>query len=334
MLYSAHDEYLMLFRQVIPAFSLQHDRWCKRLSYGYYKHGADVIVFVQVSGLSPVSFPEDPMSHLIDGNQRCMGLLNLLIQRSLSTICPIDEGEGLEEEVQRTALVIMFTGKTGTGKSATAEAIAKLHRRPLVIFRMAKLIATTRAAQRSDFANLLELATAWNAFVLLEDAQMIFDQGDDGSCRDMAYDFAYMIRHFPGVVIMSRRVNGKMVNEMARQIQARIEFEEFSKEKRFRIWKALFGRRTQKEPSDCAALPTKVSEDTLHAMSEWRLDGHEIQHLFQNISLLWNDIGAKGITLSEIEELRALTCSPSKQAVVIKVKEMLDGETQTCSKES
>lgn len=290
----------------------------------------NLIDWLRISGLSPVPFPEAPMNRLIGSNQRCMGLLNRLIQCKLNTMSPEDEGKGEQHALQRTPLVIMFSGKTGMGKTTTAEAIAELHRRPLVKFRLAKFGAV-RSAYRLEFVSLLELATAWNAFVLVDDAQIMFGQKSNGSILtrcEMAHDFASMIRQFPGIVIMSRRWEESLIDEMSCQIQLEIKFEQFSKEKRFKIWKALFSGRTQQGPPDGVVLSAGVDDDLLHGISEWELNGHEIQHLFNNILLLWDDLDEKGLTLSDIDELRAMTWSPSKQMAAVKAGSLADGNTQ------
>lgn len=117
------------------------------------------------------------MDRLIDNNQRCIGLLNLLIHRKLSTISPEDEGEGEKNATQSAPEVIMFSGETGTGKNTTTGAIAELHRRPLVKLHMAKPGAA-RSYKTLDLTKPSELARSWNAFVLLDNAQTTFRKSD------------------------------------------------------------------------------------------------------------------------------------------------------------
>lgn len=133
---------------------------------------------------------------------------------------------------------------------------------------------------------------------------------------------------------MSRSLNGTSIDEMSCQTQIEIEFKKFSKEKRFRIWRALFSRETQQQPPSCVASHVELSDNVLHGISEWELNGHEIKHFFQNVLLLWNNPDEKCVTLFDIDGLRVLTWSPSKQAVATSTTEIVDGEIQTSNEQT
>jgi len=282
--FGSHDEYLMLMKPLFPAWSLDHNDW----------------FWVNVSKLEPVNFEANPMDRLVGSNSRRMGLLNLLIQRKLQLL-PLDTAQIDERSSsRRDSLMIMFTGKSGTGKTATVMATAELHKRPLLRVNIPD-VGTIVADARIDFLQTLENAAAWQALVLFDNAARIL--GSNNKSRafydqpHVAHDFASMLERFRGVVFLTKRNDQRLIHEITQQVQVHMQFDTFTAEKRQKIWTSRFKNAS-----------FSVSGETIKNISSWESNGHEIDHLFENLQLIYSSGNDQAVSVAEIEELKALTC--------------------------
>ncbi|KAK5952111.1 hypothetical protein OHC33_006998 [Knufia fluminis] len=282
--FGSHDAYLMLMKPLFPAWSLDHNDW----------------FWVNVSNLEPVKFAADPMNQLVDSSTRRMGLLNLMIQRKLQQL-PADGGPTNREVNGRDVLMIMLSGKSGTGKTATVVATAELQKRPLLRVNAPEVGANVNHA-RTDFLQTLENAAAWQALVLFDNAARILGSNNKSRAfygqTHLAQDIASMLERFRGVVFLTKQDNQRLIHEVAQQVQVHLQLDEFTTEKRHKIWTSRF-----REASFA------VSEDTITDISSWDLNGHEIEHLFENLQLVYGQDHGTVVSTAEIAELRTLTCS-------------------------
>ncbi|GAA6051884.1 hypothetical protein NBRC10513_002547 [Rhodotorula toruloides] len=70
-----------------------------------------------------------------------------------------------------------FHGAPGTGKMLTAEAVAEHLRRPLYVVSAGELGTTTQTLE-NQLKNVLELAVAWNAVLLIDEADIFLTKHD------------------------------------------------------------------------------------------------------------------------------------------------------------
>lgn len=67
---------------------------------------------------------------------------------------------------------MLFSGSPGVGKTATAESIAELLHVPLCIISVGNL-GTSAESVESELQDILELASKWNAVLLLDEADIV-----------------------------------------------------------------------------------------------------------------------------------------------------------------
>ena len=318
--FGAYDELLMLIRPILPAWSLRLNDW----------------FWVDVSKLEPVKFMQDPMSRLVGSKSKKLGLLNMLIDRQLH-LMPVEDAKEVEvNDSQRSPLVVLFIGPPGTGKTATVTAIAEMHQRPLI------RIGVPRAASQADvvksnFEHMLENSKAWKALILLDDAEFVLGLHKSELFYDqlhVAADHAGLIERTPGVFFMTKRDDVPLIGTIMKQVQAYIKFDSFTAEKREKIWRSLLLPKCPDLSIDSAAVvegdqspalasaPKKtigeaqalsVTEEEVQKMSEWELNGHEIEHLYQNMRLLYPSRSGESIKAVDVEALKDLTICPAKE---------------------
>jgi len=286
--FGSHDEFLMLMKPLLPAWSLDHKDW----------------FWVNVCLLEPVTFQANPMDRLVDSSSRQLGLLNLMIKRKLELL-PSERAENAKGVKGRDLLMIMLSGQSGTGKTATVMATAELQQRPILRVEFPD-VDTKAADARWDFLQTLENAAAWQALVLVDNAVRIFGSSDilkPFSYRlHLAHNIANMLERFPGVVFLTKQDDQQLIDEITKQVQVHVWLSNFSSEKRQKIWAARF-----KE----AGFP--ISEETIKDISAWELNGHEIDHLFESLQLVYLPGHDLAVSTAEIEAIRSLMWAEKKE---------------------
>lgn len=91
------------------------------------------------------------------------------------------------------------------------------------------------------------------------------------------------------------------------------------------MWKVLISGAMQ-DGLDWAAPFTESDDSLLHEISLWEMDGREVRNLFDIVRLLKIALQRKDLTIDEIDELRPLIWSSSKDNSVVGSKETLKSE--------
>lgn len=282
------------------------------------------IVWVEILKLQPVEFPGNPMSRLVGSSSRRMGLLNMLVDRKLQLMSEETSESKTPETIKNAPLLVMFSGKPGTGKTAMVKAIAELHKRPLISLEAPRSDMTPEDI-RTNFARLLENAVAWKAIILLDNAFYMMGKTKKEPFFDqisIATDHSIALRRFRGIVFLTKRDDEQLIQAITQQIQLHIAFEPFTNKKRKKLWQLLL----RGDSDDGIPLPgmLPISDETLTEMSKWELNGRDIEHLHRNMQLLYPPGYGEDITIQQLEDLRDLTfyfeeeqkqsgsCEPSK----------------------
>ncbi|KAJ6506645.1 P-loop containing nucleoside triphosphate hydrolase protein [Mycena sanguinolenta] len=123
--------------------------------------------------IGPVVFDENAWDHLVL-DPETKDLIKSLVQVtrnsniSSNIISDVITGKG-------GGLIAVLHGPTGTGKTLTAEAVADHLKRPLYIVGAAEL-STTASALEERLKSILSLATAWDAVLLIDEADVFLEQ--------------------------------------------------------------------------------------------------------------------------------------------------------------
>ncbi|KAK5069215.1 hypothetical protein LTR64_008631 [Lithohypha guttulata] len=213
------------------------------------------------------------MDHLIGSNPKRMGLLSLLIDSTVELISQEDTQDKRIEQTRREPLLILFNGATGARKTATVKAIAELNKRPLVSVG-SPIAGTSHESMRMRFSQMLENARSWRALVADDNATFALAKNKPQSFLNQAHvatDFATLLEHFQGVFLLVKRDGQHLVHSIMRQVRAHLKFEEFGNKRMEKIWHSLL------KGGDVS---WKICNSAIREISEWQLNGHEIEHLF------------------------------------------------------
>ena len=138
----------------VPGFSLRDKCWAW--------FSVDLVV--------PVEFDTDAFGSLLLPKIR-KSLVQAMVENHGSKKDKFDDvikGKG-------KGLIFILHGIPGTGKTFTAESVADHVERPLYVLNSGELGVTPESVE-ANLRNALKLATAWNAIVLIDEADVFLEQ--------------------------------------------------------------------------------------------------------------------------------------------------------------
>ncbi|KAI8717281.1 AAA domain-containing protein [Fusarium sp. LHS14.1] len=199
----------------------------------------------------------------------------------------VDKGKGL---------IVMLSGPSGTGKTLMAEAIADHLHRPL--YRLeAKDLGTQAASLGTNFKRVSELTTAWNAIILLDEAEVFMAPREPGhvSQNDLSSAFLRELEYFSGIIFLTTPTIKTGIDSAFRgRASVHLVFPPFTQQTREKVWSMFLNRLSQQrrrisdgredvapdEPND-EPYAMSVNENDIAQLALWGLNGREIKAAIQ-----------------------------------------------------
>ncbi|GAA6018658.1 hypothetical protein JCM8202_000600 [Rhodotorula sphaerocarpa] len=273
------DEHIHLLPPSLHGFSLRAKRWGEFL----------------VSRLSPIGWSNESFSHLVipDSYRRIVKALVTVQAGALKDRLMIDVVEG-----KGNGLVMAFHGPPGTGKTLTAEAIAEHLRRPLYVVSAGELGILPQVLE-TQLRNILELATQWNAVLLIDEADIFLQKRDANHLERNALTgvFLRLLEYFTGVLILTTNSIQSFDDAFLSRFAVVLHFDELDAGSRRTLWERFLARAASGAGPDCdpARPPPQLNNRfDLDRLASFRLNGREIKHAVQT---------AQAVALVEEEEL-------------------------------
>jgi len=145
-------------------------------------------------------------------------------------------------------LVVMFTGPSGTGKTAAATLIAQDLGRDLLRVDLSQVVSKWVGETEKNLDRALTEAQDAHAILFFDEAEAIFGKRGtvtDAHDRYAAQEISFLlqrIEEYPGVVILATNLRQNLDEAFTRRIKVVIEFQRPDDESRLRVWKlALTG---------------------------------------------------------------------------------------------
>merc|ERR1719230_2309285 len=142
---------------------------------------------------------------------------------------------GLDETISASGLVMLFYGDSGTGKTMTANAIANLLGKKLLLINFPSL----GGEQAADAARMIFRESKINDAVLFfDECESVFESRERSQRRDVNMLLTELERH-DGLIILATNRPFDLDEAMHRRITLAIEFNKPDHLLRKDIWKAL-----------------------------------------------------------------------------------------------
>lgn len=253
------DLFLADFR--VPGYALQTKRWCWFL----------------IDAIKPVVFNSDAFDSLLIP-KRQKTLVHSLVKVHVSGTDDFDDmiaGKG-------KGLVFVLHGAPGVGKTFTAESVADHIERPLYILNSGELgIQPAEVEENLDRA--LMLAVAWNAILLIDEADVFLEQR---SIQDLQRNclvslFLRTLEYYEGILFLTTNRITTFDPAFKSRIHLALKYNALTTAARKELF-INFISRTSKTPP-------VFDDETLNRLSAVDINGRQIKNAVRTASALARD---------------------------------------------
>lgn len=205
---------------------------------------------------------------------------------------------GYKKENSPITAKIIFHGKSGTGKTLTASAIANALDKKILSFDCSKILSMYVGESEKnvkkifDTYNQISKETSTYPILILNEADQLFShrtEGGNTNSTDKMHNqinniLLEQIESFEGIIILTTNLLSSFDKAFSRRFNYKIEFKLPSKEQRKSIWEKHLSLNAEYEPEFNVKENFKDSK-IIKSFSEYRLTGGQIDLIIKNTAL-------------------------------------------------
>ena len=222
-LYGLGDAELLLAPAVVYGFSLTDKLWLE----------------FNVTNITPIEWNKEAFDGLVLPPERKAVLRGLVEAHSLSNV---DEPKGFDDFVRGKGqgLVVNLFGPPGVGKTLSAEATSEYVKRPLYILGSGDL-GTTVAELDKALREAFDLAAAWRAVLLIDEADVFLEQRSlhDLERNAKVAGFLRHLEYYHGILFMTTNRVQAFDEAFLSRIHVALYFDPLSESAKVEIWRAF-----------------------------------------------------------------------------------------------
>lgn len=187
---------------------------------------------VKVTGITPIKWREDAYNKLVLPDDEKL-MIRALVEYSGGSFSDLIEGKG-------GGCIFLLHGPPGQGKTLTAETIAELLHRPLYAITVGELGITPSELEK-NLRTILDVATTWNAVVLLDEADIYLEARDENDIvrNAMVGVFLRLLEYHQGVLFLTTNRVKQIDQAFYSRVSIALNFEHGDEKKREKIWENL-----------------------------------------------------------------------------------------------
>jgi hypothetical protein len=274
----------------------ENDHWrCISFLYGF-SFAVKRWGRIELEGLSDIQWRDNAFEQLVlDAEDK--DLIHSLVKFHGTGFQDIIEGKG-------GGCIFLLHGEPGFGKTASAEAVAELLHKPLYSVSVGELGVDPHSLEAS-LRNILDVATIWDAVILLDEADIFLEERDehDVARNAMVGVFLRLLEYHNGVLFLTTN----RVEHFDRAFYSRISIALLYKNEEGKvpkIWRNLLG---------AAGLPP----EWVTSVSEYDVNGRQIKNAIRMAQTLAR---AKGRKAQVTDLIRAVEAALRFQKEITKAK--------------
>jgi hypothetical protein len=268
------DELLLTATPILYGFSLADKLWLE----------------LNVAHVQPITWNPEAFANLVLPSGRKM-LLQSLVEAHNAELNGFDDfvkGKG-------RGLVINLFGPPGVGKTLSAEATSEHVQRPLYVVGATDL-GTKAQSLDHELQRVFDLATAWKAIVLIDEADVFLEQRSlhDMERNAMVACFLRYLEYYPGILMLTTNRVRTFDEAFVSRIHVSLHFRTLEPAVRKQIWQAFLSR--------AGAQDDAVTEEQLTGLSERDLNGRQVKNATRTANSLAFSRG-QNLRFEHVEEV-------------------------------
>jgi len=283
---------------------------------------------ISISDLKPIVFDDSAFDQLVLPTDK-KKLIDALVNHQDKAFTDIISGKG-------GGCIFLLHGSPGVGKTLTAESIAELLHRPLYSVTVGELGTNTEALE-ANLSKILEMASAWRAVILLDEADIFLERRTESDIarNAMVGIFLRLLEYHQGVLFLTTNRVKNFDSAFHSRISIALKYHDLDKNARVQIWNNLldaanvrglnaahFGNYElngrQIKNSIRLAQAVAASEGLSHVTDEILEKTVEVAQQFQQ------DIFETIVDLSAHEALKEEALNKTVQSETLKLKKLVE----------
>ncbi len=238
------------------------------------------------------------MKHItpIEWNDEAFARLDLpterkTLLRSLIQVHGQLDGTGAERfddfvQGKGQGLVINLFGPPGVGKTLSAEATSEYLHRPLYVVGSGDLGITAKELDEA-LSKALELATRWNAVLLIDEADVFMEQRtmSDLQRNAMVAVFLRHVEYYRGILFLTTNRIATFDEAFLSRIHVALHFKELSVQTKARIWRSFLDK--------AGVHANEISDELVMKLAQREINGRQIKNACRTAASLAVSRGEK-----------------------------------------
>lgn len=241
---------------------------------------------MKINGISAIKWRDHAFDQLVMEEEE-KRLVEALVEHQGASFSDIVEGKG-------GGTIFLLHGPPGQGKTLTAETVAEKLKRPLYAISVGEL-GVNPTELESALREILDVATMWNAVLLLDEADIFLEERDEKDVvrNAMVGVFLRLLEYHQGVLFLTTNRVKQIDRAFFSRISIALSFPEGTSSKREKIWTNLL------EAAQLKGLD-------VHELSRHELNGRQIKNVIR-LSQTLAKANGESISLTTINKVVELT---------------------------
>ncbi len=219
--------------------------------------------FIDASQVENISWRDDAFDKLVL-DEKEKHVVKSLVEYSGSSFEDLIDGKG-------GGCVFLLHGPPGQGKTLTAETVAEFLKRPLYSVSVGEL-GTDPETLENKLRAILDLATVWNAVLLLDEADIFLEERNETDIirNAMVGVFLRLLEYHQGVLFLTTNRVKNIDNAFYSRISVALKFDESNEIKRYKVWKNLL-----------SSAQISLNDDEIKELAVNNINGRQIKNIIR-----------------------------------------------------
>ncbi|KAF5643327.1 AAA family ATPase [Fusarium sp. NRRL 25303] len=284
-------------------------------------------VYFYVEDIEPIVWNDQAYSHLVFDDQQKDLVLSFVENHSLAN----GVNTAMEDVIvgKGQGLIMLLSGPPGTGKTLMAEAIADRTHRPL-FYLQAEDLGINAAALGANIKKVFEMATEWNAVILLDEADVFMAERNPNDIHrnELVSIFLRELEYYRGIIFLTTNLYHTIDTAFRSRVSLHLLFKSLTREARETVWRKFLQRLpdsnritdvTDESTATGSTTPRNdgtdgdaggeitatyhdkpLDDEDIAELSLWQLNGREIKTAVKMVRS-WCDHKGYIMTLSRLE---------------------------------